>query len=298
MSKLNDAIDEGCKNLRWIAEAVARTRPSGTLCEKSYNFFETSAPLADQLEDAKDLLLVRNVALSAARQFPRQISATNPDKFMYNGVEVTFRQGRFLGLQNYAATTWALYDAVAKVAGILCCVDQRSKDPASPVKLPEDLLQGQKCVGARIPDHLKGAYGLPIGLSYAIRNWLVHDGHAQNGVELFEFEGLTSTPYQVSSAAWDKIQDRVTNVYKVDSSQTRLRPFPDVQRNLLPGLVDCHEEVDEAIAFVLAWSIASVRSQAEILFPRDGAISAVAAAAAPVATAPTTPTGQTGTALP
>src|SRR6266508_3559046 len=163
-----------------------------------------SAGLAAQLEDAKGLLPVREVALAVAKAYPAQVSSPHSDKFMYNGVEVTFKQGRYLVLQSYLATTWALYDALAKVAGVLCCVDERSKNTAKPVRLAEDLLRGQKFVGARVHDHLKGAYARPIAISYAVRNWLVHDGHSQNGIELFKFEGPSSAPFEVSDAAWNK----------------------------------------------------------------------------------------------
>src|SRR6266508_2163103 len=86
-----------------------------------------SAGLAAQLEDAKGLLPVREVALAVAKAYPAQVSSPHSDKFMYNGVEVTFKQGRYLVLQSYLATTWALYDALAKVALVLCCVDESSK---------------------------------------------------------------------------------------------------------------------------------------------------------------------------
>jgi hypothetical protein len=275
--KLDQVIDAGCKDLRWIAEAVAHTKGSGTLCEKSYTFFESGASLAIQLEDAKGLIPLRDVALSAASQFPCRISPSRPDRFIYNDVEVAFKQGRFLVFQSYQATTWALYDAIAKVAGNLCCVDKRVNNAIKPINLPTDLLQSHEFVGARVSVHLKGAYGFPIGLSYAIRNWLMHDGHAQEGVELFEFEGLTTAPYQISPEAWSRIQKKVTEDYKVDASQTRLRPFPSIRSDLLLGLVGCHEEADEAMGFVLAWSIAAVRSQAEILLARDAAMMAMPA---------------------
>lgn len=269
--KLASAIDQACKDLTWIYEAVAKVGASGTLAAESYKFFDGSSDLATQLEHAKNMLPVRDVAFAAAKAFPTRTSATAPTKFLFNGVEVTFKQGRYLSVQNYVTTTWALYDALAKVAGILCCVDERSKNPAKPVKLPEDFLRGQKYVGGRVHDHLKGAYGWPVGISYAVRNWVVHDGHSQNGVELFKYDSSTTAPFELSDGAWDKIQDKCMGEYKADSSQTRLRPFPEIHKDLLEGMARCHEEADEAMAFVLLWAPGATKLQASILFPRDSA---------------------------
>jgi len=268
--KLNDAINQACEDLAWVVAAVAEVRGSITLSRESYTFFEMSETLAIQLEHARGLLAVRDVALRAARAYPGHASSINPEKFVYNGVEVTFKQGRFLVLQSYVAITWTMYDALAKVAGVLCCVDERSKNATKPVKLPEDLLRGQRFVGARVHDHLKGAYGRPIGISYAVRNWLVHDGHSQNGIELFKFYSPTPAPFEMSDTAWSKIEDKCLNEYKADPSHTRLRSFPDVRGDLLEGMVCCHQEADEAIGFVLAWSSGAARLQAAILLPRDG----------------------------
>ena len=274
-TKLENVIDTACKDLTWIVEAVAQVRPSGTLSEESYSFFEMSSALAGQLEDAKALMPVRGVSLDVAKSFPKQVSTANPQRFLFNGVEVTFKQGRYLVLQSYLTTAWAIYDALAKVAGILCCVDERSKNNTKPVKLPEDFLRGQKFVGARVHDHLKGAYGFPIALSYAIRNWLVHDGHSHNGIELFKSDGPPAPPYEISAAAWAKIEEKVTNEYKAEPAHTRLRPFPNVCADLLFALESCHEEADEAIGFVLSWAVGAARLQANILLPRDAAIATV-----------------------
>jgi hypothetical protein len=267
--KLENAIQQACKDLDWIHEAVAKVRSSGTLSEESYKFFEMSFGLSTQLAHAKDLLLVRDIAFAAVKALPASVSRSSPNRFLLNGAEVTFKQGRYLLFQNYLATTWALYDAISKVAGILCCIDERSKNITKPVKLPEDFLRGQKFVGGRVHDHLKGAYGWPIGISYAIRNWLIHDGHSQNGIELFKFDASSPSPFEISDGAWSIIMEKCTAEYKADSSQTRLRPFPEIHLDLLEGMAKCHQEADEAIEFVLLWAAGAVKLQATILFPRD-----------------------------
>ena len=272
---LEDSITRAGDDLRFIIAVSARISRPGTLLHKSYNFFDLSLDLSRQLEQAAELIAVRDVALNAARAFPRQASPINPGKFMYNEVEVGFKQGRYLVLQSYLATTWALYDSISKIAGVLCCLDDRAKNPTIPMKLAEDFLRGKNCVGSRVQDHLKGGYGRPIAISYAIRNWVVHDGHSHRGQDLFESDGPTGTPYRASTRAWEMIEEKVAAEYN-----TRLRPFPDIGGNLLEGLVACHKEVDEAVGFLLAWSAGGAKLQADILLPRD-----VAPAPLPVAAA-------------
>ncbi len=268
---LKTAIEQACSDLVWINEAVARIGSAGTLSRASNDFFQMSPHLATQLEHAEGLLLVRDAALAALLAFPKQCSTASPGLFLYNGLDVTFKLGRYLLFQNYAVTTWALYDSLAKVAGLLCCNDEFSKNPQKPVKLYEDFLQGKNCVGARVRDHLKGAYGWPIAVSYKIRNWLAHDGHCHEGVELFKYDSLAiSREFEMLDRAWDI----VVETCRAEPDQTRLLPFPEVKTNLARSLEICHNEVDEAVAFLLTWSTGIAKLQAAILFPRDLTVAA------------------------
>ena len=114
-------------------------------------------------------------------------------------------------------------------------------------------------------DHLKGAYGWPIGLSYAIRNWVLHDGHAHNGVELFRYNSHDVAPFEVSVAGWDKIVERCNQRYKVYETHCRLQLFPNVRDDLAERLKACHREVDEAISFALRTATAGIRRQRDIV---------------------------------
>jgi hypothetical protein len=174
-----------------------------------------------------------------------------------------------------------LYDAVTKIAGVLCCVDELAKNLVNPIKLQEHFLRGNNCVGAHVQDHIKGGYGRPIAISYAIRNWIVHDGHSQNGLDLFDSDSPTGAPYRLSARAWAKIKEKIAAEYN-----TRLRPFPDMQDNLLQGLMACHEEIDEVIGFLLCWSTGAARLQAKILLPRDVTAASLPVTPAPLASVP------------
>lgn len=277
-NNLKTAIEQACSDLTWINEALAKIGSAGTLSEESNAFFQLSSNLANQLEQAKGLLPVRGAALKALLAFPSQASTATPGQFLYNGMDIAFKHGRYLLFQNYAVTTWALYDTLAKVAGVLCCNDELSKNPKKPVKLYEDFLQGKNCVGARVRDHLRGAYGWPIAISYKIRNWLAHDGHSREGVELFKYDSPASSgEFEMLEKTWEFIKDNCQAV----PDQTRLLPFPDVKVNLAQGLETCHKEADEAVAFLLIWSTGLAKLQAEILFPRDASVAVAVRPAIP-----------------
>jgi len=113
------AIELAAKDLDWIIGCIAKIGPKGTLSKDSKDFFALSSQLRIDLENAKQLIPVREVALQSLFRFPIQKSHLTPDLFIYNGLEVPFKMGRFLLFQNYTITTWALYDSLSKVIGIL-----------------------------------------------------------------------------------------------------------------------------------------------------------------------------------
>lgn len=269
MSDLKNEINTACTDLEAVTTTLSKIRHKGTLSERSYEFFELLPNLSVQIADMRGLVDARDSALSVLAAFPSQANPDDRSTFLLNGIAVPFRQGRLLLLQGYMASTWVVYDTLSKIGGILLCTDERAKDRAKPVKLQEDFLGGRNTVGARVQDHLKGAYGWPIGLSYAIRNWVLHDGHTHEGIELFRYNAQDVAPFEVSEAGWQKIVERCNEKYKVDETNSRLQPFPSVRDDIVVGLRACHSEVDEAISFALRIATGGIRLQAQVLFERD-----------------------------
>lgn len=267
---LTESINDAVTELNWISAATPRVRP-GSLSTKSNDFFDSAPEFVQQLEAAKLLLPVRDLALSALKSFPTSESTTTPGQFKYNNLHVSFTQGRYLLLQSYLATTWAFYDALSRTCGSLCCTEDRLKNAVKPVKLPEDFLQAKpSTVGARMHEHLKGAYGWPAAISYCLRNWVVHDGLAHDGTELFKHDALTpGAEFEISDDAWSLIEQKCQDQYKANSAQTRLIAFPNIRLDVVEGLGACHQEVDECMSFLVLWSAHCLKLQVEFLCARD-----------------------------
>src|ERR1017187_3851165 len=121
---LETAIDLACKDLAWVTEALANIGPGGTLSAESNSFFQMSGDLTVQLEHANGLLQVRESALRALREFPNLNFRATPGAFLYQNLDVSYKNGGHLLLQNYVITTWSVYDTLTKVAGILCCTER------------------------------------------------------------------------------------------------------------------------------------------------------------------------------
>jgi hypothetical protein len=269
MSDIRQDISAACVDLDAVTDALAPMEAQGSLPARSYEFFKQVRNHSIQLGEIRNLIEARETALAALKSFPGQKNPDNPATFLYNGIPVPFWQGRLLLLQSYMGTCWAAYDTISKVAGVLICTDKSAKNLAKPIKLQEDLLSLPNAVGAHLQEHLKGAYGWPIGISYAIRNWVLHDGNSQDGIDLFRYSTPETGAFQLSEDGWSKIVERCTNRYKVDETLTRLDPFPSVRDDLVSGLSACHAEVDEAICFVLLAATGGIKLQAQILFRRD-----------------------------
>lgn len=269
MSDLRANIAAACADLDAVTGSLAAVRAKGTLSPNSYDFFDRVRSYSRQLAEIRNLVDARDAALAAVSSFPTKVNPEDPATFLYNGIAVPFWQGRLLLMQSYMGTCWSIYDNLSKVAGILICTDKAAKNLARPVKLQEHLISLSDSLGAHLQDHLKDGYGWPIGLSYGIRNWVTHDGNSQDGVDLFRYSSHEPAPYELSDAAWDRIVDRCNKGYKVETTHTRLNPFPDVRNNLVTGITACNEEVDEATGFVLLAATGGVKLHAQILFRRD-----------------------------
>lgn len=87
----------------------------------------------------------------------------------------------------------------------------------------------------------------------------------RRGIYLAPADLVSSGEFEMLEAAWNVVEDTC----KAEPNQTRLQPCQELKTNLAQGLDICHNEVDEAMAFLLTWSAGIERLQAAILLPRD-----------------------------
>lgn len=267
MISLNERLAQVYDDLYEVGNASRTSRGGGTLSASSYDFYEECIGFGNEVQDAKELIAVRDHAFGVINNLTSFTDTDNPDNIIFQGLSVPFWHARLFALQTYCSMTWAIYDSLSKVAGKLICVDSQATQRKKPFKLQEDFLgQQENCLGSRMHTHLKKSYGWPIGFSYSIRNWLIHDGNYKDGVELFESRSITATPYRISDEAWEKLEKQCQKEYKVQETQTRYSdPWPWHRDNLHRLFKTLHKEADEAIGIVICWAAKSVKSQAKLL---------------------------------
>lgn len=132
------------------------------------------------------------------------------------GENMPFSHLRMSLLQSYLACNWSLYDNVSDLSGI----DPLAKDTPSSEIFSFDrycFMNTGKMAKHSVFIKLRDTYGAYLGLSYVLRNWVVHDGQysAVTNGRLFE----TDTPvkgdsFTVSKESWSKIRGQVEDRYK------------------------------------------------------------------------------------
>jgi hypothetical protein len=180
-----------------------------------------------------------------------------------------------MAFQSYLACSWAAYDTIGKISGQLCLTENQlnelKNNPTTiPMKLSYLLLKPKKDgIGFWLGAQLKQTYGWPLGFSYSLRNWIMHEGHFQNGNSLFEREDRRDTKHILTKGALDKLKEKWIS-YEVDTSNTLsdLLSEPTLGTDLLDYITRCHQEVDECAGILVFWACSTVKLQADLLLAR------------------------------
>ena len=169
-----------------------------------------------------------------------------------------FYHVRFLGLQAYLASKWALADRLAAVAGqILCVPNQLNNMEKRPPQLLSHFisseLEGKTAALAFLS--LRRLFGWPIGVSYAVRNHFVHDG-GRNRADFNKsdfFDGDTAvSAFAISEEGWKYVENRAKS-YGVEPGHHRLGAgWPVTPRADLRVVLEvCEREMDDALGVVV-----------------------------------------------
>lgn len=165
-----------------------------------------------------------------------------------------FQHVRFIGVQAYLSTKWAIADRIAAVAGHVFCIRNQLQNSRKPPQLLTHFVGDDtaKHTAAMTSYSLKPTFGWPIGLSYSLRNHFFHDGGELDGIDFFDGPSATSA-FVISEAGWERVEKRAKS-YGVDASQHRVGSagWPTSPRDDLRTLLDvCERETDDALGILV-----------------------------------------------
>lgn len=165
-----------------------------------------------------------------------------------------FQHVRFIGVQAYLSTKWAVADRIAAMAGHVLCIRNQLQNSKKPPQLLTHFIKeddAMKHTAAMPAYSLRATFGWPIGLSYSLRNHFFHDGGALDGTDFFEGPSATSG-FKISKDGWDRVEQRARS-YGVDSTHHRVGAnWPSAPRDDLRQLLDvCERETDDALGVLI-----------------------------------------------
>ena len=166
---------------------------------------------------------------------------------------VGFQHVRFIGVQAYLATKWAIADRIASMAGHVLCIRNQLNDPRKPPQLLSHFVreESKKHTAAMAFYSVKHTFGWPIGISYALRNHFFHDGGELDGTDFFDGPSATSA-FAISKDGWARVEKRAAE-YGVDGGHHRLGAgWPAAPCDDLRVVLDvCERETDDALGILI-----------------------------------------------
>jgi hypothetical protein len=304
MNSLNSQIQEAAACLAQAMDLprLALSHPdSCALPTDCYTLWCTRIEdLQHPLEATEKLLDTRDAASSVVARLERDAASVAPDAatVRFASQDMSFELARHLAVAAYLTTTWTIYDRLANVCGRLIGTDSvgDAAGPRSNPKLCEHFLTGRgdkdkhKVLHGFSLAKLLPAYAWPAKASYALRNWMTHEGQELEGISLF----VGSSP-SAGFTLHERATERITN----DLAQENTPPhsccltddphFPWYDRNIMTVLERYHAEVDTMLAGMVRWSVNSFVEQITWFSDRDrGQLTAVAATTTTTTTTTTT----------
>jgi hypothetical protein len=166
---------------------------------------------------------------------------------------VGFQHVRFIGVQAYLATKWAIADRIALMVGHVLCIRNQLNDPKNPPQLLSHFVREdtKKHTAVMAFYSMKHTFGWPLGISYALRNHFFHDGGELDGTDFFDGPSATSG-FAISEAGWKRVEQRAAE-YGVNSGHHRVGPgWPATPRDDLRVVLDvCEREADDALGILI-----------------------------------------------
>lgn len=186
MPDLRAQIATSADALKKITTAIAG---HGTaipqLCVEKW---ESCSLLSQVLESTDSLFDAREAALDCLKNLGAEALADpdDPEKVMYLGKSIKFELARQLVLVSYVTSCWSIYDRVANVSGRIAGAREFPDTSKGNPKVSDFTDSQKKIFGFATNEHSRELYKWPLSLSYKVRNWMVHEGVNEKGIELFK----------------------------------------------------------------------------------------------------------------
>ncbi|PSR33243.1 MAG: hypothetical protein C7B46_10880 [Sulfobacillus benefaciens] len=168
---------------------------------------------------------------------------------------------------------WAAADSIIEVAGDLLrpLPGFRSVKLVSHFVSDEDAhRQERDKVPYLLYQEIRKTFGWPIGLSYAVRNHLVHDGGQSSGSNFFEDGPGSTSAFRVSQTGWDFVCRKARAYGVADSGFSRATDWPTPSTDDFRVLMDvCIREMDDALGVLLGYACTALKTNAAFMLRED-----------------------------
>jgi hypothetical protein len=186
---------------------------------------------------------------------------------------VKYQHLRFIGVQAYVTTNWALADRISGMVGRVLCTPEAGLNGVNPAHLISHFVNRDKTrttTAAALFESVRQAFGWPTGISYAIRNHFVHYGAQIGGSGFFEAPAAASA-FRISADGWDRVENKAEAEYRVDRLCLRAgASWPSTpQDDLRVVLAVCEREMDDALGVLLGSACGSLRAHVAFMVGED-----------------------------
>jgi hypothetical protein len=200
-----------------------------------------------------------------------ETTADADDKVLLGTARIKFQYVRFIGVQAYISTAWALADRITGMVGQVLCTPDTGLYGKKPAKLVEHFvrLERNKTTAAALFKSVQQTFGWPIGLSYAIRNHFAHDGGQIAGSDFFAGPTAASA-FRISADGWKLVEKKAVE-YGVSNSLHRAgATWPTApQDDLRIVLKVCEQEMDDALGVLLGSACNSLLGHVGFMLGED-----------------------------
>lgn len=250
MSKsLEDRLSQVKEDLAKL-EVILTTHSGSRVASEAADEFKKVTAFANDVDHCLRMMQARTVARNLLAGL--EGTADSDDTVPVGAGRAKFHFVRFLGVQAYLASEWALADRIAGVAGQVLCVPNQLNNEKSPPQLLSHFVSSEleKKTAAVTFLSLRRSFGWPIGISYAIRNHFFHDG-GRNKRDFFDGD-IAASAFAISDQGWDFVVNRA-KTYGVEPAHHRAgTAWPVTPRADLRVVLEvCEREMDDALGILV-----------------------------------------------